>query len=206
MDKKIRVLIVDDEPNFNTSLQGVLQDESYDVVIAMDKAHAQNLVRKERPDVVIVGTIMPRGDAFLLHRWFKETEGFNDIPMVVIDAPTEKQLLRGWRKDEGLRMDAEDYLTKPVEPTAILRIVEKLVDKETSRIKVLVVDDHAIVREGIRTLLELQKDIHVVGLNIESFLKSSHSAILFWTAFITSGELVQPPSFRKFFISSSLCE
>ena len=30
-------------------------------------------------------------------------------------------------------------------------------------IKIMIADDHAIVREGIRTLLELQKDIHVVG-------------------------------------------
>ena len=42
-------------------------------------------------------------------------------------------------------------------------LLEKMLDKSTRRIKVLVADDHAIVREGIRALLGVQKDMQVVG-------------------------------------------
>jgi DNA-binding NarL/FixJ family response regulator len=72
-------------------------------------------------------------------------------------------LLVGWTKYEGLVLDADDYLAKPIEPRALVPRVAKLLDKSTRRIKVLVVDDHAIVREGIRALLALQRDMQVIG-------------------------------------------
>lgn len=163
MENKLKIMIVDDEADFIENLRVKLEEESYQVVIAQDKAQAKDLAQREKPDAVVLGTIMPRGDAFLLHQWLRETPELSDVPMLVIDAPTEKQVLRGWRKDEGLRMDASDYLAKPVEAQAVIPIIEKMMDTTTERIKVLVVDDHAIVRDGIRTLLELQKDIDVVG-------------------------------------------
>jgi CheY-like chemotaxis protein len=85
------------------------------------------------------------------------------LPLIAIDASPEKQLIKGWTKDEGLRLEAEDYFCKPLKPTALLPFIEKLLDRTTKKIKVLVVDDHAVSREGIRTLLSLQKDIEVIG-------------------------------------------
>ena len=100
----------------------------------------------------------------------------------MIDAREEKHLLRGWTKDEGLRMEAEDYLVKPINPQALVPLVEKMLDmktastektvsaektEKTDRIKVLVADDHAIIRDGIRALLGVQKDMQVVGEAID---------------------------------------
>ncbi len=167
MESKLKIMIVDDEPDFIENLRAIFEGESYHVVVAMGKAQAQDLTRSEKPDAIVLGTIMPRGDAFLLHQWLKKTPEFSDVPMLVIDAPSEKQVLRGWRKDEGLRMEASDYLVKPVEVKALIPIIEKMTDMVTERIKVLVVDDHAIVRDGIRALLELQRDIDVVGEAID---------------------------------------
>ena len=179
MEKKITIMIVDDEADFTESLKGVLEARSYRVIIATNKTQAQQLARNENPDTIVVSTIMPRGDAFLLHRWFKHTAEFSEVPMLVIDAPLEKQALKGWRKEEGLRLEADDYVVKPVEPASLMPLIdylvkpvepksvvpllEKMMDTETKRIKVLVVDDHAIVRDGIRALLGVQKDMHVVG-------------------------------------------
>lgn len=62
-----------------------------------------------------------------------------------------------------MQCEAEYFGAKPIEPKALVPRVEKLLDKATRRIKVLVVDDHAVVREGIRTVLALQRDMEVVG-------------------------------------------
>ena len=64
---------------------------------------------------------------------------------------------------EGLQLKAEEYLSKPLECAALVPKIEKLLDKITRRIRVLVVDDHSVVREGIRALLNMQDDIEVVG-------------------------------------------
>ncbi len=162
MNTREKVLIVDDECTFTDDLCSALQAKR-EVIVASTGAQAQEMAWAERPDMVILGTLTPRGEAFRLHQWLKQTSQFGDLPIMVIDAPPEKQLLKGWNKDEGLRLDADDYLVKPLEITAILPRVEKMLDRSTRRIKVLVVDDHAIIREGIRALLALQKDMHVVG-------------------------------------------
>lgn len=113
--------------------------------------------------MIILGTIMPRGDAFLFHKWMKQTLGFSNLPVMVINAPPEKQLIKGWRMDEGMQCDAEDFLAKPVEPAALIPRIQKLLDRATKKIRVLIVDDHAVVRDGVRSVLTLQRDMQVIG-------------------------------------------
>jgi len=164
MQKNPKILIVDDDLDFIQTLEATLVENSYSVVTASDRLQAEEMIRSQEPDMIILGTIIPRGDAFLFHQWLKQTLGFGSLPLMVINAPPEKQLLKGWRLEEGLQCDAEDFLARPVETTALVPRIQKLLDKgAVKRIRVLVVDDHAVVRDGIRAVLSLQRDIQVVG-------------------------------------------
>ena len=163
MEKKLTILIVDDEVDFVEALKNILEKENYVVATAYDREQAEQMVRSHEPDMIVLGTIMPRGDAFLLHKWMKQTLGFGNLPIMVINAPPEKQLLKGWRMDEGMQMDAEDFLAKPVEPRALIPRIKALLDRATKKIRVLIVDDHAVVRDGIRSVLGLQRDMQVIG-------------------------------------------
>ena len=163
MEKEAKILVVDEEPEFTADLQVTLEADGYKVVVASNRVKAEEIVRGERPDLIILGTIAPRGDAFVLHQWVKQTAKFSDLPIIVVDASPEKQLIKGWRRDEGLRLEAEDYFRKPIKPAALVPPIEKLLDKVTKRIRVLVVDDHTVVREGVHALLSLQRDMQVVG-------------------------------------------
>lgn len=163
MEEKLKVLIVDDEPEFVESLQAELVSRSCRVFTAAGRVEAQEMAKAKGPHLVVLGTIMPRGDACLLCRWIKQAAKLSGVPVIVLDAPPEKQATRGWRKAEGRAMEAEDYLIKPVAPEALALRIENLLDRESERIKVLVVDDHAMVRDGIRALLGVQKDMQVVA-------------------------------------------
>jgi DNA-binding NarL/FixJ family response regulator len=163
MEKKGKIMVVDDEPEFLLALQRALESESFDVTIARTKAEAQERIIMREPDIVILGTLTPGREASSLHKWIKQNAITKDMPIVVIDAPLEKRLISGWSIDEGVQMDAVEYLTKPVEPAALVPLIHKLLGVVTKRIKVLIVDDHTVVRDGIRALLTLQKDILVVG-------------------------------------------
>ena len=164
MEKIVRkILVVDGETDFASDLKGKLMAKDCLVVVAGDRVRAEESVLAEKPDLIILGTIMPRGDAFLLHQWLKEDSGFSNLPLIVIDAPPEKQLLKGWRRDEALQLECDDYYCKPIDPAALILQVEKLLDKSTRKIRILVVDDHTVVREGIHALLSLQRDMQVVG-------------------------------------------
>jgi len=163
MERKTRILIVDDELAFTEAFKETLVKESYSVFIATNLQQAEEVVRSQEPDMIILGTIMPRGDAFLFHKWLKQTSGFSNLPMMVINAPPEKQVIKGWRMEEGMQCDAEDFLARPVEPAALIPRIQRLLDRVTKKIRVLVVDDHAVVRDGIRSVLALQRDMQVVG-------------------------------------------
>jgi DNA-binding NarL/FixJ family response regulator len=163
MENITRILIADEDPDFIQALKMVFQEKSYQVVTAGNRSQAEASVKAQRPSVVVLGTILPRGDAFLFHQWLKETPQFSDIPLIVINARREEEIIKGWRREEGMQCRAEDYLVKPIKPATILPRIERLLDKVTRRIRVLVADDHAVVREGIRSVLDLQRDIQVIG-------------------------------------------
>ncbi len=162
-EKKRQVLIVDDEPEFVSALRNALKSERCEIITADSKPQAQQAVKTANPDLVILGTLSPRGEAFALHQWFRENPKTKDLPIVVIDAAPEKQLIKGWRRDEAMLMDAEDYLSKPIEPGALAARTQTILDRATKRIRVLIVDDHRVVRDGLESVLELQTDIEVVG-------------------------------------------
>ena len=163
MEARARILIVDDEPDFTANMRALLTSKEYEVTIAVNAPQAREAMLAERPHLVILGIVMPKGESFGLHQWLRRTPQFCDTPIIVIDAPVEKQLLKGWLRAEGMQLDADDYVVKPVDPVALLPWIDKLLDRATRRIKVLIVDDHAIIREGIRALLTLQKDMQVIG-------------------------------------------
>lgn len=176
MERGTKILIVDDDSDFVRTLRDTLVNNSYAVVTASDRLQAENMIRSQEPDIIILGTIMPRGDAFLFHKWLKQSLGFSSLPIMVVNAPPEKQILKGWRLEEGLQCDAEDFLARPVKPEALVTRIRNLLDKKAvKRIRVLIVDDHAVVRDGIRAVLALQRDIQVVGeaVNGEEAIKKT---------------------------------
>ena len=87
--QKQTIMIVDDEIDFVEALKRVLENESYVVVVAYDREQAEKTLRFHEPDMIILGTIMPRGDAFLFHKWMKQTLGFGNLPLMEL-APHQK--------------------------------------------------------------------------------------------------------------------
>ncbi|MBA7635936.1 Protein-glutamate methylesterase/protein-glutamine glutaminase [subsurface metagenome] len=162
MASKARVLIIDDNPDFLEALQQTLEVKSYEVITTSSKEQGQEMMREE-PNIVVLGTLAPAGQAFSMHQWLKGHSRYKDIPLLVIDAPLAERQTRGWRIFEGMQLESEDYVVKPIEPASLLLRIQSLIEAAARIIKVLVVDDHTMVRDGISSVLTLQKDMDVVG-------------------------------------------
>ena len=190
MEKSFKILIVDDEPEFIADLQASLEAKGHHLVSASNKEEAQEAVQREEPDLIVIGTIVPRGSAFSLQEWLKQSSTYCDLSLIVVDAPPEKRLIKGWLMQEGLQLKAEEYLSKPIESAALVPKIEKLLDKVTRRIRVLVVDDHSVVREGIRALLNLQDDIEVVGEALDG--QDAIEKVLQFSPDVTLMDIIMP--------------
>lgn len=160
---KNKILLIDDEPAFTEACRMTFKAKGFDTIVAVEEEEAANILQQKEPQLIILGNLTPAGQAFSFYRWIKSHPRYSNIPLIVIDARPEERALRGWRKFEGMQLEAEEYLTKPVEPVMMIPRVNELLIAVVSKINVLVVDDHTMVRDGISAVLALQKDIELVG-------------------------------------------
>ena len=160
--KKEKILIIDDEPDFVEACRRTLEAKAYQVVTASSMAQAQEIMTVE-PALIVLGTLAPAGQAFAMYQWLGQHPRYKDIPLLVIDARYEERPIRGWRRFEGIQLDGDEYLFKPIEPASLVPRIQSLIEAATRKIRVLVADDHTMVRAGICSVLSLQKDMEVVG-------------------------------------------
>ena len=160
--KKEKILVIDDEPDFVEALRRTLEAKSYQVMTTTSKALAEEMMKAE-PALVVLGTLAPAGQAFSMYQWLGQHPRYKDIPLLVIDARYEERPIRGWRRFEGVQVDGDEYLYKPIEPASLVPRIQSLLEAVTRRIRVIVADDHTMVRAGICSVVVLQQDMEVVG-------------------------------------------
>jgi len=160
--RKEQILIIDDEPDFLEACRRILEVKAYKVLTASNLVQAQEII-KGNPALIILGTLAPAGQAFSMYQWLEQHPMYKDIPLLVIDARYEERPIRGWRRFEGLQVDGDEYLFKPIEPASLVPRIQSLLEAKTRKVRVLVVDDHTMVRNGICSVISLQKDMEVVG-------------------------------------------
>ena len=158
-----KILIIDDELDFLEAFQRTLEAKSYQVMTTSSKERAQELVGADEPNLIVLGTLAPAGQAFSMYEWLGQHPRYKDIPLLVIDARYEERPIRGWRRFEGMQLESDEYVSKPIEPASMVPQIQSLLEAATRCLRVLVADDHTMVRTGICSVLALQKDMEVVG-------------------------------------------
>lgn len=120
MNAKGHILAVDDDDRLRDLLKRYLTREGHDVTVAKDAASARKLMATMSFDLVILDVMMPGEDGLSLLKSVREKK--SDTPVILLTArslPAERI--------EGLRIGADDYLSKPFEPEELaLRITSIL--------------------------------------------------------------------------------
>ncbi len=117
-----RVLVVDDIlPNVKL-LEAKLTSEYYDVLTATNGKEALEKVAAESPDLVLLDVMMPGMDGFEVCTKIKQNPLFAHIPVVMVTALTDAE-----DKVRGLESGADDFLSKPINDTALMARVRSLV-------------------------------------------------------------------------------
>ncbi len=100
------ILIVDDEVGVRELLTDALSLGGYDTLEAKDGMSALTLIRKNKPDLLIIDINMPIMDGFELLERVRESK--NLVPAIMLTARKDRTDV-----SRGLRLGADDYVTKP---------------------------------------------------------------------------------------------
>ena len=126
MSKKI--LVIDDNPGSLRLMRYTLEKKGYQVITASDGLEGLRKARDEHPDLIILDVMLPGLDGYeVCHRLRQKPETVT-LPILMISVKARQD-----DKDIGLRMGADDYLTKPASPSTIVAKVETLLT-DTSQI------------------------------------------------------------------------
>jgi len=132
MSKQTRILLIDDDPDVHTVVKKILTPRSYEVISAYNGDEGLRKVVEERPDLIILDVIMPGKHGFDVCHELKTDEKyhfFSNIPVLMLTVYPEEREKMHLSMREGMLMEAEDYLQKPVEAKELLKRVEELLKK-----------------------------------------------------------------------------
>lgn len=103
-----KILIVDDEKRILSLLKAYLEQQSFQVVTALNGKDALYIARHEKPDLIVLDIMMPEMDGFEFMRQHRKER---ETPIILLTAKVDED-----DKVLGLELGADDYVTKPFSP------------------------------------------------------------------------------------------
>lgn len=120
-DKK-KILVVQNSPTTRKVVVLTLKQEGFHMIEAQDGLEALRKIDEERPDLVLLDTILPKMDGYKILSIIKENKELKDMPVIML---TSKGGLID--KFKGKLAGSSAYLTKPFEPKDLIRTVQKCI-------------------------------------------------------------------------------
>ena len=122
MSKKI--LVIDDEKNILLTLNLILRNEGYDVLVASDSLDGVIKAGELKPDLILLDICLPRVDGYSVCRSLRCDVDIDKIPIVFMRSKNQEEDIK-----EAFDSGGNDYLLKPFTKEKLLDIIEKNISK-----------------------------------------------------------------------------
>jgi two-component system alkaline phosphatase synthesis response regulator PhoP len=143
------ILVVDDEPKIARLARDYLEKNGFRVLTAGDGQSALAIARREKPDLIVLDLMLPNIDGREVCKILRHE---SDVPIIMLTALAEEV-----DQITGLEIGADDYITKPFSPRALVARVRALLRRIRGGIKT-----PSMIRIGA---LEIDSEKHNVSFN-----------------------------------------
>lgn len=145
INKKNKVLIVDDEQDILDMLQYIMEKEGYNVKIARSGPEALKVSLEFQPKLILLDIMMPQMDGIETCRNLREVEELKDAIIVFLTARSEE-----YSEIAAFDAGANDYIVKPIKPRALVSRISSYFKKElvSKRNAAIVINDLIIDRQS----------------------------------------------------------
>ncbi|MFJ3087179.1 response regulator [Streptomyces sp. NPDC086838] len=117
------MLVVDDNKVIRQLIRVNLELEGFEVVTAGDGAECLDLVHRVRPDVITLDVVMPRLDGLQTASRLRSDPRTGHLPLAIVSACTPYEV------DSGVAAGVDAFLAKPFEPSELVRLVRRLLER-----------------------------------------------------------------------------
>ncbi len=172
MEKSVKILLVDDEPDILEFVGFNLKKENYEVSTCNNGKDALNMALSYRPDLILMDVMMPGMDGIETCEEMRRHNELDGVIIVFLSARSEDYSLIA-----GLNAGADDYITKPVKPKVLITKLKSLLRRKsvsglsevevthTAKEKGIVIDkERYIVIKGNSEFLLPKKEFELLAL------------------------------------------
>lgn len=156
---RARILIVEDQPEISELLQYNLDREGFQVVCARDGHDGLRRARDTSPDLVVLDVMLPGLDGFEVCRQLRSDPLTQEIPVIMLTAKDEESDVV-----LGLRLGADDYVTKPFGPRELVARIRSLL-RRSSRAGAFTSGDR--LNRGSIVIDAERHEVHVAGDRVD---------------------------------------
>jgi len=119
------ILVAEDEVDILKIITFRLKRNAYNVITALNGKEALEMLKKAKPDLIILDLVMPIIDGYEVCKILKADVNYKDIPVLLLTASATSNML------EKIKLtQASDYLIKPFEPEDLLKKAKKLLGEK----------------------------------------------------------------------------
>ena len=128
--QKSQILLVDDEPGLRNAVKTFLEDEGFEITVAVDGEDGWEKAQQFFPDLIISDIMMPRCNGYALLERIREDERLGGIPVIFLTA-------KGMTLDrtQGYLAGVDDYISKPFDPNELAARVKNVIKRQERLLK-----------------------------------------------------------------------
>ncbi|MBN1643734.1 MAG: response regulator [Dehalococcoidales bacterium] len=122
-----KILAIEDDPSFSRYLGYMLTKEGYEVITAGNGLAGLRKAREENPDLVILDVMLPGLDGFEVCHRLRDDPKTAKLPVLMLSAKGQDA-----DKTTGLRVGANEFLSKPIEREVLLSKIKEYLPGDTN--------------------------------------------------------------------------